>query len=181
MIQKLFFQSSIFLAAMLAAGTPPSAVETIAKEVRHELVMLPYYGVFDNLAYRVDGTKVMLFGQVTQPSLKSDAENAVKRIEGVASVDNQIEVLPVSPNDDRIRMAAYQAIYSRGSLQRYRLNAVLPIHIIVRDGNITLEGIVATGSDKNLAGIAANGVSGAFSLKNNLEAEGAQHVLLPEK
>jgi hyperosmotically inducible protein len=181
MIKKLFIHSSIFLGVLLAAETPPSAADAIAKEVRHELVMLPYYGVFDNLVYRVDGTRVMLFGQVTQPSLKSDAENAVKGIAGVVSVDNQIEVLPVSPNDDRIRMEAYRAIYSRGSLQRYRLNAVLPIHIIVRDGNITLEGMVASASDKHLAGIAANAVSGAFSLKNNLEAERAQHDLPPEK
>ena len=168
----------IFLAAVLAAETPQSAAEAIAKEVRHELVMLPYYGVFDNLAYRVDGAKVMLFGQVTQPSLKRDAENAVKRFEGVAIVDNQNDVLPVSPNDGRIRIAAYQAIYSRGSLLRYRLNAVLPIHIIVKDGNI--KGIVATGSDKNLGEIAANGVSGAFILKNNLEAERVQHDSFPE-
>jgi hyperosmotically inducible protein len=179
MIQRFFIYTSIFLGGLLAAETPHSATDTIAKEVRHELVMLPYYGVFDNLVYRVDGTRVMLFGQVTQPSLKSDAENAVKGIVGVVSVDNQIEVLPVSPNDDRLRMVVYQAIYSRGSLQRYRLNAVLPIHIIVRDGNITLEGISA--SDKHLAGIAANGVSGAFSLKNNLEAEKAQHHSPPEK
>ena len=180
MIQKFFIQSSIFLAVMLADGRPPGA-DAMAKEVRHELVMLPYYGVFDNLAYRVDGARVMLFGQVTHPSLKSDAENAVRRIEGVASVDNHIEVLPVSRNDDRIRMATYQAIYSRGSLQRYRLNAVLPIHIIVKDGNITLEGMVASESEKNLAGISANGVNGAFSLKNNLEAEKVQRDSTPEK
>src|SRR5271155_2085974 len=96
-----------FLVLAVFAGAQPNQ-EKITKEVRHELVMLPYYGVFDNLAYRVDGTKVTLFGQVTRPTLKSDAENVVKRIEGVTSVDNEIEVLPLSPNDDQIRRAAYR-------------------------------------------------------------------------
>jgi hyperosmotically inducible protein len=181
MIKKMFFHSSILFAAMLAAKTPQTPAEKMAKEIRHELVMLPYYNVFDNLAYRVDGERVTLFGQVTRPSLKSDAEWVVRRIEGVASVDNQIEVLPLSPNDERIRMAVYRAIYSRGPLQRYRLNTLLPIHIIVKNGNITLEGVVANQGDKHLAGIAANGVHGAFTLKNNLEVERAQQDLFPEK
>jgi hyperosmotically inducible protein len=181
MIKRTFFQSSILCAAMLAAKTPQSAAEIMAKEIRHELVMLPYYNVFDNLAYRVDGEKVTLFGQVTRPSLKSDAERAAKKVEGVASVDNEIEVLPLSPNDERIRMAVYRAIYSRGPLQRYRLNTVLPIHIIVQNGNITLEGVVANPGDRHLAGIAANGVNGAFTLKNNLEVEKALQDSFPEK
>jgi hyperosmotically inducible protein len=139
------------------------------KEVRHELVMLPYYGVFDNLAYKVDsdGT-VTLLGQVANPVLKSDAERAVKRIEGVEKVVNNIEVLPLSPNDDRIRRAAYRAIYGNSVLSQYQLRAVPPIHIIVKNGNITLEGAVAREMDKNLAGIKANGVHGAFSVTNNL-------------
>jgi len=149
---------------MLMAQTP----ERLTKEVHHELVMLPYYGVFDNLAYRVDGSTVTLLGQVVRPSLKSDSENAVKQIEGVQAVNNQIEVLPLSPNDDRIRLAAYQAVYSRAPLQRYQLSAVPPIHIIVKNGNITLEGVVANEGDKNIAGIAAQGVAGAFSVANNL-------------
>jgi len=181
MIKKLFFQISILFAAMVVAKTPPTTAETMAKEIRHELVMLPYYGVFDNLAYRIDAEKVTLFGQVTLPSLKGDAESAVKRVEGVASVDNQLEVLPLSPNDDRIRMAVYQAIYSRGPLQRYRLNAVLPIHIIVNNGHIALEGIVANEGDKHLAGVAANGVSGAFTLRNNLNVEKVQPNTAAEK
>jgi hyperosmotically inducible protein len=130
--------------------------------------MLPYYGVFDNLAYRVDGAKVTLFGQVTKPTLKSDAENAVKRIEGVQNVDNQIEVLPLSPNDDQIRRAAYRKIYSNPALQRYQMGAVPPIHIIVKNGNITLVGVVDGEGDKNLAGITANGVPGAFKVTNDL-------------
>src|SRR5678816_3094145 len=121
----------------------------------------PYYNVFDNLSYRVDGSKVTLFGQVREPKLKSDAEKAVKNIEGVSAVDNQIEVMPLSPSDDQIRLAAYRAIYSQAPLQRYQMGAVPPIHVIVKNGDITLEGVVATEMDKNVAGIAAKGVSGA--------------------
>ena len=113
--------------------------------------MLPYYGVFDNLAYRVDGNTVTLLGQVTRPTLKSDAENVVKDIEGVERVNNQIEVLPLSPMDDRIRMATYRAIYSAPGLDRYAMQAVPPIHIIVNNGKVTLEGVVANEADKNMA------------------------------
>jgi hyperosmotically inducible protein len=152
-----------------AGALPQKSFDRIMKEVRHELVMLPYYGVFDNLAYKVDadGT-VTLFGQVVNPVLKSDAERAVKRIEGVEKVVNNIEVLPLSPNDDRIRRAAYRAIYGNSVLSQYQLRAVPPIHIIVKNGNITLEGVVAREMDKNLANIQANGVHGAFSVTNNL-------------
>jgi hyperosmotically inducible periplasmic protein len=143
----------------------------LMKEVRHELVMLPYYGVFDNLAYRVDGNTVTLEGQVTRPTLKSEAEKVVKDIEGVERVVNNIEVLPVSPNDDRLRLALYRAIYGDTALNRYGLQAVPPIHIIVKNGNVTLEGVVANEGDKNIANIRANGVSGVFSVKNNLRVE----------
>jgi hyperosmotically inducible protein len=143
----------------------------LTKEVRHELVMLPYYGVFDNLAYRVDGSKVTLFGQVREPKLKSDAEKAVKSIEGVTAVDNQIEVMPVGSNDDGIRMAVYRSIYSKPSLQRYQMGAVPPIHIIVKNGDVMLEGVVANEMDKNVAGIAANGVSGVHKVTNNLRTD----------
>ncbi len=125
--------------------------------MRHELVMLPYYGVFDNLAYKVDGYKVTLLGAVTRPTLKTDADAAVKRIEGVESVNNQIEVLPLSPNDDRIRMAVYRTVYRQASLSRYALQAIPPIHIIVKNGNVRLEGVVATEADKNLAGARVKG------------------------
>ena len=133
--------------AVSAAMHGSTGAGPLEEQVRHQLMMLPYYNVFDNLAYRVDGARVTLFGQVTRPSLKSDAESAVRRIEGVAGVDSYIEVLRLSPDDDRIRTAVYRAIYLRGPLQRFRLNAVLPIHIIVRNGNITLEGIVANEGD----------------------------------
>jgi len=157
----------LFLTLTAFAAAQPNQ-DKIVKEVRHELVMLPYYGVFDNLAYRVDGTKVTLFGQVTQPTLKSDAERAVKKIEGVQNVDNEIEVLPLSPNDDQIRRAAYRQIYSKPPLQRYQMGAVPPIHIIVKNGNITLVGVVDSEADKNMAGIAANGVPGSFKVTNEL-------------
>jgi len=116
------------------------AEDRIAREVRHELVMLPYYGVFDNLAYKVNGYEVTLLGQVTRPTLKSDAGNAVRRIEGVERVNNQIEVLPVSPNDDRIRLGVYRAIYGQSALERYAIQAIPPVHIIVKGGHVSLEG-----------------------------------------
>lgn len=143
----------------------------IIRQVRHELVMLPYYGVFDNLSYRVDGGTVTLLGQVTRPTLKSSAENVVKDIEGVDRVDNQIKVLPLSPNDDRIRIAVYRAVYGQTALNRYALQAVPPIHIIVDNGKVTLEGVVANDGDKNIANIQANGVPGVFSVVNNLRVE----------
>jgi len=148
------------------------SIDRIYKEVRHELVMLPFYGVFDNLSYKVDsdGT-VTLLGRVVRPALKSDAENAVKRIEGVEKVVNNIEVLPTSINDDRIRRAAYRAIYGNSVLSQYQLRAVPPIHIIVNNGHITLEGVVARQMDKQIAGMQASGVHGAFSVTNNLIVE----------
>jgi hyperosmotically inducible protein len=147
-------------------------IDRITKEVHHELVMLPYYGVFDNLAYKVDpdGT-VTLLGQVSRPTLKSDAENAVKRIEGVEKVVNEIEVLPTSINDDRIRRDTYRAIYGNDVLSSYQLRAVPPIHIIVKNGNVTLEGVVARTLEKSLAGLQANHVPGVFSVTNNLRVE----------
>jgi hyperosmotically inducible protein len=146
--------------------------DRISREVRHELVMLPYYGVFDNLGYRVDGGTVSLSGQVTRPTLKSDAENVVKGIEGVTRVDNQIEVLPLSSMDDGIRISTYRTIFGKAGLDRYAMQAVPPIHIVVANGKVTLEGVVATEGDKNQAGIYANTVSGVFSVTNNLRVEG---------
>jgi hyperosmotically inducible periplasmic protein len=143
----------------------------VTERVRHELVMLPYYSIFDNLAYRVDGTNVTLYGQVARPTLKSDAENVVKRIEGVTHVTNNIEVLPLSPFDSRIRFAEYRAIYGYGPLQRYALGSLPPIHIIVKNGHVTLQGVVANEMDKNLANIRANQVPGVFSVTNDLRVE----------
>jgi hyperosmotically inducible protein len=145
----------------------------IAKEVRHELVMLPYFGVFDDIGFNVNGGTVTLVGQVTRPTLKSDAGNVVRRVEGVTSVVNNIEVLPLSPDDNRIRLATYRAIYGDPSLSiRYGYQALPSIHIIVKNGHVRLEGVVANQADKNLAGIRANGVPGAFSVENDLRVEG---------
>jgi hyperosmotically inducible protein len=170
---KLRYLGASFLALTLlgAAQTDqnsPRVQERIQKEVRHELVMLPYFGVFDNLAFKVDGTSVTLLGQVSRPVTKSDAENSVKHIEGVDKVDNQIEVLPPSPMDDRIRIRLYHAIYGYGPLEKYALGVQKPIRIIVKNGHVALEGVVDNVGDKNIAGIRANGVSGIFSVANNL-------------
>jgi len=168
----------LLIALGLAVIAPPMSaasereLSNVAKEVRHELVMLPWYSVFDNLAYRVDpdGT-VTLIGQVARPALKDDAEKAVKKIPGVTRVKNEIEVLPVSPDDERIRMAEFHAIYGDPALSRYALGAVPPIHIIVKNGNVTLEGVVANQMDKQIAYMRANGVPGVFSVTNNLRVE----------
>jgi hyperosmotically inducible protein len=149
----------------------PSArsVERITKEVRHEILMLPYFGVFDNIVYKVDGSTVTLLGQVVRPVLKSDAENVVKHIEGVEKVDNQIEVLPPSPMDDGIRRRLFREIYGYPALEKYALGVQKPIRIIVKSGRVTLEGVVDNEEDKNLAGIRANSVPGTFAVTNNLQ------------
>src|SRR6185295_19171566 len=156
------------------AFIPGDANESrIAREVRHQLVMLPYYGVFDDLAFSVNDGTVSLLGAVTRPTLKSDAENVVKRIEGVTQVINKIEVLPLSPMDDQIRLAVYRAIYGDPALStRSGYRALPSIHIIVKNGHVTLEGVVANEADKNIANIRANGVSGVFSVTNKLQVEG---------
>ncbi len=144
--------------------------DRITREVRHELLMLPYFGVFDNIAYKVDSGTVTLLGQVVRPTLKSDAENAVKHIEGVDRVDNQIEILPPSPMDQRLRMQLFRAIYGYAPLEKYDLGVQKPIRIIVKNGRVTLEGVVDSEADKNMAGVRANGVPGIFSVTNNLQA-----------
>lgn len=162
--------ATVFISGAAAdhkAGKP----DRLTREVRHELVMLPYYGVFDNLAYRVDGATVTLFGQVTRPTLKSDAERAVKSIEGVDRVINNIEVLPLSTMDDQTRLAIYRAIYGSAGLDRYGLQAVPSIHIIVKNGHVTLEGAVSTEGDRNLANIRANSVPNVFSVENHLQVQ----------
>jgi hyperosmotically inducible protein len=150
--------------------------DRLTREVRHELLMLPYYSVFDDLKYRVDGNTVTLLGAVINPTLKSDAENAVKRIEGVERVDNQIEVLPASGMDDQIRRAVYHRIYGDSSLSRYAFGAVPPIHIIVKNGRVDLQGVVLNEMDKNLAGIRANGVPNTFQVTNNLMVENSNRA-----
>jgi hyperosmotically inducible protein len=167
----MLLASLLALTTLGVAQDQPSAKaqERVIKEVRHELLMLPYFGVFDYIAFKVDGANVTLVGQVVRPTLKSDAENSIKHIEGVEKVDNQIEVLPPSPMDDGIRRRLFRAIYGYPALERYALGVQKPIRIIVKGGHVSLEGVVDTDADKNLAGIRANGVSGVFSVANNLQ------------
>ncbi len=141
----------------------------IAREVRHELLMLPYYSLFDDLRYKVDNGTVTLLGSVINPTLKSDAQNVVKKIEGVQKVDNKIDILPPSPMDDRIRRATARAIFSYDGLSRYGWEAAPSIHIIVKNGHITLLGVVDSEADKNAAGLRAKGVPGTFSVDNQLQ------------
>ena len=163
------------LAATISFGATSAVKDdsqvAIEKKVRHELVMLPFYNIYDNLMFKVDGNTVTLMGQASRPTLKSDAEGVVKRIAGVEQVVNQIEVLPLSPFDNRIRYAVARAVYGHGALNRYAMGAVPPIHIIVKNGNVTLEGVVANEMDRNIANIQANSVAGVFSVTNNLRVE----------
>jgi hyperosmotically inducible protein len=145
----------------------------LKEEVRHQLVMMPYFSVFDWLEAEVSPNgMVTLMGQVTQPTVKSDAEARIKRLESATSVVNKIEVLPLSNNDDRIRTAVYRAIYMNDTpLFKYAMRSVGPIHIIVKNGHVTLKGVVANAGDKQLAYMAANGVSGVFGVENQLKVE----------
>src|ERR1051325_309756 len=150
--------------------------EQIVKKVRKELVTLPWYGVFDNLAYKVEGDKVTLYGQVVRPTTRSDAARRVAKIPGINQVVNQIEVLPLSPFDDEIRQRTYYSVFNTGGLYRYAMGANPSIHIIVNRGHVTLEGVVANKMDKQLAYMAARSV-GSFSVTNNLRAERGENEL----
>ena len=143
----------------------------LVRAVRHELLMLPFLSVFDDLSFTVDGGTVTLMGSASRPTLKSDSERVVTKIEGVLKVVNQIEVLPLSPMDDRIRLAMARVIFGHPSLSRYAMQALPPIRIIVKNGDVTLEGVVATEMDKNIANIEANSVPGVFKVTNNLRVE----------
>ena len=175
-IRAVFMAAALFVPAIATvseAATPqrnqePRTQQQLQNEVRHQLVLLPYYSVFDNLGFRIEGDKVILEDQVVRPSTKSDAEGVVKKIEGVSSVVNNIEVLPPSPMDDQIRRATYRAIYSEPGLFRYAQSAVPSIHIIVKNGHVTLEGVADTDADRNLAEIRAKGVPNVFSVENHL-------------
>jgi hyperosmotically inducible periplasmic protein len=180
-----------FLSAVLALGTTGLAFaasvdqpsqqitnsanarleQRLSSEVRHELNMIPQFTVFDNLAYRVDGGTVTLFGQVRDAIVKDSAEARVKHLEGVERVDNQIEILPASFNDDRIRRRVASAVFNDSRLFNYGIQTVPPIHIIVKNGHVNLVGMVRTQADKDDAFIRANGVSGVFSVENNLQVE----------
>ncbi len=162
-------------------GTESSA--RISREVMHELLMNPYYNVFDNLEYKVDGDTVVLMGQVTDPVVKSDAMASVRRVEGVANVKDEIEVLPPSPMDSRIRRQLYYSVYGFDGLGRYSMGTNPAIHFIVDNGHVTLVGEVDSQTDKNIAGIRANSVPGVFSVTNDLRvrSESAGKTQTPVK
>lgn len=161
---------ALLIITPLMAQSPGNGVDAtrLARQVRHELAMLPFYSVFDSLRFQVVGNNVILSGDVVRPTLKSSAERVVQRIEGVASVENRIKVLPLSNFDDQIRVNLYWALFGNPNLSRYSLGATPAIHIIVDNGNVRLEGAVASPVDKTVAGLVANGVSGVFSVKNDL-------------
>jgi hyperosmotically inducible protein len=181
---KAVWKSIITLVAVLAiAGSTVLAVpssgdkagrneQPVMKQVRHELLMLPYYGVFDNLAYKVEGNTVTLYGQVIRPITRKDAEKNVARIQGVSRVVNKIEVLPLSGFDDQIRVQTYRSVFRSGSLYRYAMGSNPSIHIIVNRGNVSLEGMVGNRTDSQLAYMAARSVPGVFNVTNNLQVEG---------
>ncbi len=155
----------------IAANTNTRLDQRVANEVRHELVMIPQFTVFDNLTYNVDGGTVTLAGQVRNGFIKDEAEKSIKHLEGVERVNNQIEILPASFNDDRIRRQVARAVFRDPRLSTYAIQPVPPIHIIVKNGHVNLEGMVRTQTDKDDAFIRANGVSGVFSVQNNLQVE----------
>lgn len=156
---------------MQSTTGPQRMQDRVSREVFHELVTLPQLTIFDNLQYKVDGNKVTLMGQVRDAILKDSAEKRVKSIEGVESVNNQIEILPASGNDDRIRREVARALFNDERLFRYSMGSVPPIHIIVKNGHVTLQGVVNSEADKNEANIRANSVPGVFSVDNNLQVQ----------
>jgi hyperosmotically inducible protein len=168
-IQNIALASALAIGTLpLFAGTGNPQVKDLASQVRHELVMLPYYNVFDDLNYSIENGVVTLSGDVTQPVVKNDAERSVKHLAGVTQVVNNIRVLPLSSFDNRIRLAEYRSIYGFGGLYRYGLGTQPSIHIIVDNGHVTLIGVVDNEADKNIANIRANTVPGVFSVTNNL-------------
>jgi BON domain-containing protein len=175
MVLRRFFPVLILLVVISPSLVQAQVNPRLIREIRHELATLPYYGVFDWLQFEPQGDTVILRGQVVRPTTKSDAESRVKDVDGVAKVVNQIEVLPLSPSDDRLRLALYRTIYGQNSpLFRYATQAVPSIHIIVDRGHATLKGVVANKGDANIAYIRARGVPGLFSVKSELVVEGEQ-------
>ena len=168
--------AGVVVAAFSVTAGPigPDTSTNVAAQVNHKLKMLPWYGVFDNLEYQVNGSEVILSGQVSPDHAvtKDDAAKAVEHITGVTKVVNNIQILPLSPFDNQIRRAEYRTIFSTGGLGRYTMGAIPPVHIIVANGHVTLEGKVMNEMDRNMAGIAANSVSGVFSVTNNLQIGG---------
>jgi hyperosmotically inducible protein len=163
----------IAVIAVLSVLTPGQRKDSrtlrMEADIERELFMLPNYSVFDFLAFRIEpGGTVRLLGQVIRPTLKADAERRLKKVEGIEQVINDIEVLPVSPGDDAIRQAVARNIYNSTALDRYGFQSQPPIHIIVKQGRVTLEGVVDSESDKTVAGLKAREITGVFEVKNNL-------------
>lgn len=160
-----------FAVALVMVAVPMLAKvpDTLRESVRHQLASLPYLNLFDDLSFRVDGGTVTLFGEVVRPTLKDDAQNAVKRVEGVTRVDNEIEILPLSPMDWQIRWAEARAIFGYPALERYSMGSIPSIHIIVKNGHVTLKGAVSSEADRNLAYMRADGVPNVFSVTNDLQ------------
>lgn len=181
MLKKLFLFFTFTFCLLLISGDPvfaqtSSNQATVSKSkmernIRKEILSLPYYDVFDAIGYQLNGDTVTLSGYVVRPLTKDDAEASVKDVDGVKNVVNNIKVLPLSPSDDRIRVRVYRSIGDQGSLYRYLLGTNPPIRIIVNSGRVLLEGIVANETDKNLAGIAAKEIFGVFGVENNLQIE----------
>jgi hyperosmotically inducible protein len=176
---KPTFKTILLLAILVVYSAaqkdlPSKFTQRVQKQVTHEILMLPNYDVFDLISFQVQGYTVTLFGHVVSPTLKSDAEHAVRKIEGVEKVDNRIEVLPLSPMDDGLRRQLFRAIYGYGPLQRYGIGSNRAIHIIVDHGHVTLEGVVDNQGDRNLVNIRANQVPGVFSVANHLLVPGKQ-------
>jgi hyperosmotically inducible protein len=157
--------------AMWAHGPASNAVPPVQEGVRHALVMIPYLSVFDDLSFQIDNGTVTLTGAVTQPFLKDSAEKAVQRVPGVTAVNDQIEVLPLSPFDDRIRVQTLRALARTPSVNRYFAGTIPSIRIIVKNGHVTLDGVVDRAADSQLAYVAANQVPGVFSVTNDLRVE----------
>ncbi|MBV8858148.1 MAG: BON domain-containing protein [Acidobacteria bacterium] len=175
LVAALVVAASVAVAAPAEQPGQRAAYEQLAKRVRKELVTLPWYGVFDNLAYEIDGSTVTLSGQVVQPSTRKDAERRVRKLAGVERVVNNIEVLPLSGFDDSIRANTYRALLGWNSpLFRYGRGVNPSIHIVVNGGHVTLEGVVSSEGDRRLAYMLANSVPGVFSVTNNLRNENAR-------
>jgi osmotically-inducible protein OsmY len=160
--------AALLLLPLFAQASTKRQPASLEQQVRHELLMLPRFNVFDNLAFRIEGARVVLLGEVTWPNLKNEAGRVVRAIPGVEAVDNRIEVLPLSPLDNRIRYAELRAIYRQPGFQKYGMGTQPSIRIIVRNGNVTLEGVVDRQTDKSVAELEAKTVSGVFSVTNNL-------------
>jgi len=163
-----FLALVVLVGSVVTVSAAPSTPQGTMTKVRKELVTLPYYGVFDNLEYKVEGDTVTLYGQVVKPTTRKDAERRVAKIEGVDHVINNIEVLPPSRFDDSIRARTYRAVFRSGGLYRYAMGANPSIHIVVKNGRVALEGVVSNRMDSQLAYMAATAVPGVFSVTNNL-------------